>query len=478
MMELERFRKLIAFINEYRWGDAYSTTYDVENELEIELLYNFGEPNKLSEHFNKLRLYLSKNIRNDVKSKECRRILSEILSTLTPYGMGTAVTANGKNPANIDVVLESMVERLDKAMLYTIHATSAIPSGITTSELIKIRFEAIEGVRRILNAMRRLVDSIQTDRVEIIETVEKLVRPAINDAISKCVSTLGDSKGKIEKLSTAISHVKEATMKLVMMLRHPERSMIVADSIKEVFNVDITSKTTRTRVEESVKVERVSTTSAKFDWVDEEWELILQHPRIYVIIGHRYSGKSASLHSIGEYIRYKFNVRAYFFNVYDKPVPPHKLALLPDWMDVVSDFDEASKNSVVLVDEAYLKFHARTSMREAPSRVRMDKILELSRQKAMSIIFVTQRTTKLDKNILEAADTYLIKNIHHTQVTYERSPIRKILEDAYNALKNVPVSSKQKYVYVYAETDGFAGLKVIGLPSYWNEELSRFYEDF
>jgi len=474
-----KWEKLISLINEYRWSEAYELSFELENEVEAELLTTYGEPNRVSEKFDVLRMYMLKRVRDDVKARECRRIIAEILRLTTPFGIGNVAGAEA-NGIRIDVVLESLLEKLDRDIIAIQHVL-LLPSGLSTVEAMRMKIDAITRVRNTLNAVRKAVDSISTDRTEVIEVIEKLVRPSINEAIAECLVFLSKDPKASGKLADSISEVKEAVMKLVVMLRHPERSMIVADSIRDVFSVDISSKVSREAVEAAVEKQRSGGAAAvpgKFDWVDEDWQLVLQHPRIYVILGHRGSGKSAAGHAITEFLKFTHNIKAYFMNVVDKPIPPKKLALLPNWMEVVNDLDEVANNSVVLVDEAYIKFHARTSMREAYSRAEMDKVLELSRQKVMSLIFVTQSTTKIDKNIIEATDTFIIKSIHHNRVKHERHSIRSILEEAYEAFKSVPRQSKVKYAYVFSDTDGFAGLKTIGLPSYWNEELSRFYEGF
>lgn len=473
---MDSLKKLTNLINSFNWNEAYLFSFTAQNDIESDLLFTYGEPNKTSEKFEMLRIYLQKNLKDELKARECRRIISDILKIISPYGLAYVSGAN-LDGTPINSVLEALLDKLDRDALELYNILS-LPSGLTTNELIKLKANAAMNLRNTLTTIRRIIDNFQTDRDEVYEVIEKLIRPSLNEAISKTLVVSKQEQKVGKDLADVISNVKEGVMKLLVMLSHPERTNIIADSIKEVFNISIISKSEVGKVE-TVKIgEQREVAPSCFDWIDSDWEKVLKHPRIYVIIGHRKTGKSAAAHAIVEYLKFKYNLNGYLLNVFGTPIPPKKLSLLPTWMKVINELDEAEKNSVILIDEAYLKFHARTSMREASSRVQTDKLLELSRQKMLSMVFVTQRATKLDKNILEGADTYLIKGIHSLQVQYERSFLRTILEEAYKVLKTVPPDKLPQYVYVYSETDGVSSLKNIGVASYWSEGLSTFYEGF
>jgi len=55
--------------------------------------------------------------------------------------------------------------------------------------------------------------------------------------------------------------------------------------------------------------------------IDEEWEKVLKHPRIYLILGHIGTGKTACGFAILEYLRHKYRIPAYLLNVSDLPIP-------------------------------------------------------------------------------------------------------------------------------------------------------------
>ena len=945
----EILNELIKAVVGYDWYRAYELSIQLEREVERILLKDYCEPNKVGRLFNKLRLYLNKNVRDDLKSAECRKIIAEIQKELGIYGFGPIVASYDGD--RLDVLLENYASRIDKAILefMNTYATSIRLSGpAVLSERLSKANEAI----RIIESFIRFLDSVEIDRREVVSIIEKSIKVTASECISSIMKAVVSDKG-LDELASNLSELRDHVRKVVSMLRHPERTGEVVEAFHDIYRIRVNvgvlgeQKVEEARSEESegkvavkktIRSGRTVTGKVSFDWVDDDWELVLQHPRIYIAVGHRGSGKclakgtkvvtedgslveiekldgrkvvgldlndykvkpcrsspviysgkkkvykvlldtgreilatdnhpfltiegwkelrelkvgdrvatprrigvfgsedldenlvkvvayllgdgsvysglefvnhntviiddfkkavealglkvvergknhfaiianevyvkkypdldkegtdivelynkgysinqiakalnkhywyvwkklkkagvlrssreglhmvvgnhlinllrewglygataetkfipdpifrlpkdklkifisrlfacdgsvyagpkgrgyvveysskskrliqqvqhlllrfgivsiikekvvngntyyrlimygkdakkfveeigvfgkevpkvevpdnhnpnkdtlpkeiwkivreemerkgfsnlklaralgvdkryitnwkryepsrdkikkiaevldsdllrklcsddvywdrivkieevgvmdvydietefsnfiandivvhnSSMAHAISEYLHYKFGLRVYFENVSGRPIPTEKLSLLPSWMVVIDDLSEAKNDSVVLVDEAYRKYHARTSMREATSRVGMDEILELSRQKNLTLIFVTQRTTKLDKNIIQAADTFLVKRLHEVQVQDERGNVKRILERAYNELRKLPRSLSNRYVYVAALEDGFEGLKQIGLPSYWNEELSRFYEGF
>ena len=172
-----KLRELIESINEYRWQDAYELTFQLENEIENTLLYEFGEPNKVSDYMTRLRLYISKNIRDDLKSKECRRIISEMMNALSPYGIGTPSSSsyNGNHDIRIDNIIEAYMNRIDRQML-------DLASIVTfqTPEFISQRHKIVDSLRVTLTTLKNVVRSYNTDRVEVVSVIEKLVIPEIN----------------------------------------------------------------------------------------------------------------------------------------------------------------------------------------------------------------------------------------------------------------------------------------------------------
>jgi len=489
---ISKLRELIESINEYRWQDAHELTFQLENEIENTLLYEFGEPNKVSDYMTRLRLYISKNIRDDLKSKECRRIISEMMRALSPYGIGAPSSSsyNGNHDIRIDNIIEAYMNRIDRQML-------DLASIVTfqTPEFISQRHKIVNSLRVTLTTLKNVVRSYNTDRVEVVSVIEKLVIPEINSCLGELIHVMYDPKKGFGELSTSVKSLKEGLSKLISLIRYPEKTDVILEAIEDVLGIKVSKgkigekrkgerkkkKEELEEVNEKTSDQAVQLPTAKlpqFDWVDEEWLLVLQHPRIYVIMGHRGSGKSCCAHSIAEFLHYYYNIKAYFLNVYNRPVPAEKRSLLPDWMEIIDELDDAKNDSVVLVDEAYIKFHARTSVMKALEREGMDTIIELSRQKKISMVFVTQRSTKLDKNILEGTDTFIIRKVHQLQSDYERDFLRKVFHRAFEAFRKIPPSEQIKYCYVFAQTDGYEGLKRIGPPSYWTEELSHFYEGF
>ena len=326
-----KLRELIESINEYRWQDAYELTFQLENEIENTLLYEFGEPNKVSDYITRLRLYISKNIRDDLKSKECRRIISEMMNALSPYGIGapSSSSLNGNHDIRIDNIIEAYMNRIDRQML-------DLASIVTfqTPEFISQRHKIVDSLRVTLTTLKNVVRSYNTDRVEVVSVIEKLVIPEINSCLGELIHVMYDPKKGFEKLSTSVKSLKESLSKLISLIRYPEETDVILEAIEDVLGIKVSKgkigdkKRKKKKEKEggeeannlATYIAQVSVPSQippHFDWVDEDWAMVLQHPRIYTIIGHRGSGKSACSYTIAEYLHYTFNIRGYFFNVYD-----------------------------------------------------------------------------------------------------------------------------------------------------------------
>ena len=220
--------------------------------------------------------------------------------------------------------------------------------------------------------------------------------------------------------------------------------------------------------------EREVAGGAEFDWIDEDWENILQHPRVFAVIGHRESGKSALAHAILEYYVKKYNLKAYLVNTSGRPIPKKKLEALPKFITVVNSPDEIPVNAVVLYDEAYGRLHARTT--HTSEAIMTDKLIELSRHKGWTLIYVTQESRKIDVNVLSGLDALFIKRPTDLRVSHERKEIRDVISEALRLFRKIRGNFRE-YVFVWSVNPDFEfkGMKRCGLPSYWNDELSKFY---
>lgn len=195
------------------------------------------------------------------------------------------------------------------------------------------------------------------------------------------------------------------------------------------------------------------------------WQSHISHPSVVLILGKRGSGKSALGYFLLELLRYKAQP-----NVVG--LPSSRLNLLPDCIGVVATLEDLPANSVALVDEAYLAYHARGSM-VAKSKA-MSQALNLSRQREQTLLFVSQEARQIDKNISSSADVVIFKDLGMLQLEFERPQLRKVAAEAKQAFKSV-IGDKRRWSFVYAPGSDFVGLLENPPPSFWKPELSRLF---
>jgi hypothetical protein len=198
---------------------------------------------------------------------------------------------------------------------------------------------------------------------------------------------------------------------------------------------------------------------------DSIWLKRIIHPSIVLIIGRRGSGKSASSYRILELFR--FGPKPYVVGV-----PTSKQHLLPNWISIVPTLEEVPPGSVVLIDEAYIHYHARSSTtRES---LEMSKIINLSRQREQTIIFVSQESRQLDKSIVGAADVIIFKDLGLLQLQFDRPGLNQFATKAKDAFATV-IGDKRRWSYLCSLDNNFSGLIENELPSFWTPGLSRMY---
>jgi hypothetical protein len=199
--------------------------------------------------------------------------------------------------------------------------------------------------------------------------------------------------------------------------------------------------------------------------IDLIWLKRIIHPSLVLILGKRGSGKSVLAY-------YLIEIHRYGLKPYVVGIPQSKQHLLPEWVGVASSLEEVPFGAIVIVDEAYLLYHARGSTTQESKE--MAKIINLSRQKGQTIIFVTQESRSIDKNIASSANVIIFKEPGILQSEFERPELNHLAKKAVEAF--APINgNKQQWSYLYAPDTNYSGLINNELPSFWKPELGRMF---
>lgn len=198
---------------------------------------------------------------------------------------------------------------------------------------------------------------------------------------------------------------------------------------------------------------------------DARWLNVIVPPAVVLIVGKRGSGKSSLAYRLLELFRYHSTP-------YVVGVPSNARRLLPGWIGIVSSLEELPIKAIAVVDEAYLHFHARNSM--ADQNRAMSQLLNLSRQRQQTIIFVSQEARQVDRNVASSANVVIFKDPGMLQPEFERPEIRRIALQAQEALASKG-KNKKRWSYIYSPDADFVGLLENTLPSFWKPSLSRLF---
>lgn len=199
---------------------------------------------------------------------------------------------------------------------------------------------------------------------------------------------------------------------------------------------------------------------------DAKWRDVLILPFLILILGKKGSGKSALAYHIAELLRFSRKVFIVGF-------PEASKHLLPDWIGIVQSIQDLPPHSIAIVDEAYLPFHSRSST--SAQAIAMSQLLNLSRQRDQTIIFVTQEARQVDRNIASAANVIAFKDLGMLQVRFDRRELAQLAEEAGQALGAISKKDRQQWSYVYAPDVDFKGLLANEKPSFWSPSMSKAF---
>ena len=189
------------------------------------------------------------------------------------------------------------------------------------------------------------------------------------------------------------------------------------------------------------------------------------HPRI-LILGEQDSGKSALAYYLCEILHTRGPCYVY-------RLPKEGRNLIPPWLGVIDDLNKAPSSSTVVVDEAYLSFFARDSQSKRSKE--LTKIINLARQRDLSLIFVAHEARHIDLNVLSGIDTLIMKKPGPLQPILDRPILRSYTDKAKKYFENKTDGNKQRLSYVSFSSSGFEGCLENPKPSFWSEKLSKVF---
>lgn len=197
----------------------------------------------------------------------------------------------------------------------------------------------------------------------------------------------------------------------------------------------------------------------------KKWLSVIQHPCVAVILGKKGSGKTALAYRLIELLKWIAPVC-----VVGLPDSVHKY--LPDWIEVQPSLDNVSPNCIVMVDEVSLQYHSHSSMTTRAKE--LSQILNLSRQRGQTLIFISQESRHTDRNILSATDVLIFKEPGLFQSRFDRPELREIATQASQAFQSLR-GNRKRWSFVFTQDQGYVGLIENSPPSFWSDKLSRAF---
>ena len=203
-------------------------------------------------------------------------------------------------------------------------------------------------------------------------------------------------------------------------------------------------------------------------WVpdpDARWLSLAPHPSVIFVIGKRGSGKSALGYRLLEL--YRDQAAPYVVGL-----PSSARKLLPGWVGCADGLEGVPPGAVVLLDEAFIQLHARDSMSKEGRDI--GTIVNLSRQRRQTLIFIVQEARQLDVNAISQADVIAVKELSEISKEFERRELRRFTDKAGAAFATLH-GDKRRWTWIYSEAAGEVGLIENNLASFWRPALSHAF---
>ncbi len=298
-----------------------------------------------------------------------------------------------------------------------------------------------------------------------------VVAPSVLVSIINRLDPRNKSEGQAPSLQPQVKtssdpypQVGEVILELVKKLGSVETSCVSHQVPKET-KTDISL----VRSENTTPQQRLTPPRARPDMAYSTvflWLKVLSRYPVILILGAKGTGKSCLAFWLLEIMRYRGPCYLYRF-------PEEGKDLLPPWLGILQELADAPAGSIILIDEAYLSFFSRDSQSGANKEI--TRIVNLTRQKNISLIFVAHESRHLEKNILSGIDTLIFKKPAPLQIGLDRSFLKPYLLKAQKAFEGKNEAACKNLSYVCFSPSGFEGTLENGKASFWSEDLSHIF---
>ncbi|MFC1981009.1 ATP-binding protein [Chloroflexota bacterium] len=198
----------------------------------------------------------------------------------------------------------------------------------------------------------------------------------------------------------------------------------------------------------------------------QEWLDSLPCGKVILVLGKRGSGKTALAARIAEFISATFGLAIYWVGL-----PEAARNLLPHWVKLVNDPGQVPNGSVVLADEAGLRY-ASLAFNSKDNKMLRSKLM-IARHNYTSLIFAVHSSRDLEASIVRNADSFIFKQPGFNQPETERLDIRPMARKAADVFQQIPADKRPASAMVF--DDLFTGGITTTVPSFWSDDLSHVY---
>lgn len=213
---------------------------------------------------------------------------------------------------------------------------------------------------------------------------------------------------------------------------------------------------------------------------------IIKYPGLILVMGDRRMGKTGIAHEIGNKLHTDKGIPVVVHMPATLPLPIRAKIqrLLPKWMKLVTNRSEWPKNSVVIYDEAAQTAHARRS--QSNDAIELDDLISISGQRNQTIIFIAHHSRKIDLNVVTEVNRIIWKKPTYAHQLFERDEVSDFSMKAYDFFDAMRQKrpwteaklNKAKKMALVLDFDEFEFYQTQNdLPPWWNEELSRLFQD-